>query len=104
MEIEIDGKIWSINIEPKEICTFSIALKSKPRYVNFDFEGTWIKEVTFSKPLNELLQLAKESKDVSGRSWAIGELVNIAGDEKTGKKDKEKIYAALRKICLSDSY
>ena len=104
MEIEIDGKVKTINIEPKEINILTFDMPAQPKYINFDYEGTWIKEVTFTKSLKELLQLAVESKDVSGRSWAIAELVNIAGDEKTTGKDKEKIYSALRKICLSDSY
>ncbi|MBL8017187.1 MAG: hypothetical protein JNK43_07960 [Ignavibacteria bacterium] len=104
MEIEIDGKVRTINIEPKEKNTCSFEMPAKPKYINFDYEGTWIKEVTFTNSLKELLQLAVESKDVSGRSRAITELVNIAGDEKTSGKDKEKIFAALRKICLSDAY
>ncbi len=104
MEIEIDGKIRIINIEPKETSLYSFDMPAKPGYVNFDYEGTWIKELVLKKSLNELLSQAVESKDVSGRNWAIGELVNIAADEKTTEKDKEKIYASLRKICLSDSY
>lgn len=104
VEIEIDGRIEQVWLEPKAENVFTFASTQQPRLVNFDYESAWIKEIRFEKTLDELLYQLKNDKDVLGKRWAMGELVNLAKNEKTAADDKAKIYAGLRNIILGNSY
>ena len=104
VEIEIDGNIRQVMIEAKAENIFTFDSQKEPKLVNFDFESTWIKEITFEKTFEELLYQLLNDKDILGRLSAMTELVNIAKNEKTSQKDKLKTYKALRKIITGDSY
>lgn len=104
VEIEIDGRIEQVRLEPKGENNFTFASSEQPKLVNFDFESTWIKEVRFEKSFDELLYQFQNDRDVLGKTWAMGELVKIAKDEKTSAENKAKIQAGLRNTVLSDSY
>lgn len=104
VEIEIDGRIEQVWIEPKAENTFTFASSREPKLINFDFENTWIREIKFEKTLDELLYQLQYDKDVLGKWWAMDELVKIAKDEKTPAADKTKIQAALRNTILGKSY
>ena len=49
MVIEIDGVLENIRLEPKPENTFVFKLETEPKFVNFDFQSSWIKEVDFEK-------------------------------------------------------
>ena len=104
MEIEIDGRIETVWLEPKAENVFTFASSQEPKLVNFDYESTWIKEIKFEKSLDELLYQLQNDKDILGRRWAMGELVNLARNEKTSAEDKAKIYAGFRNVILGNSY
>jgi aminopeptidase N len=104
LEIEIDGRVEQVWIEPKVENVFSFAAAGAPKLVNFDYESTWIKEVKFEKTLDELLYQLQNDRDILGRRGAMAELVNLAKNDKTAKSDKTKVYAALRNVILGSSY
>ena len=104
VEIEIDNSIEKVRIEPKAENKFRFKVTHQPKLVNFDYESTWIKEITFEKTQDELLYQLINDKDITGKQWAMNELVALAKDEKTSLEDKEKIYAGMRGLILSESY
>lgn len=102
--IEIDEKVEVLFIEPKEENTYNFSLVVEPKLINFDYEGAWIKEVSFKKSFNELLYQLKNSKDILARQIALNELALIAKNKKTTIADKEKVITAFRSIILSNAY
>jgi aminopeptidase N len=104
VDVEIDGRIERVFLEAKVENTFTFASAEPPCIVHFDYEGAWIKEMTFAKPLDELLYQFQNDKDIIARRWAMLECVKLAKSDKTSLQDKERMYAAFRAVCLGDSY
>ncbi len=104
MEIEIDGRIVKVWIEPKEENVFTFTSKQEPKLVHVDFESAWIKEIKFEKSVSELLYQLQNDKDVLGKRWVMGELVSLAKSEKSSPADKARIYEGFRNIIRSNSY
>ena len=104
VDVEIDGKVQQFWIEAKKQNVFVIASSQNPSFVNFDFEGTWIKEIIFEKTFDELISQLLNSKDALARVDAMTRLVTIGLDSATSSQNKEKIYAAFRTVITSDSY
>ncbi len=102
VNIEIDNQIERVWIKPQAENVFTSPLASQPMLVNFDYEGTLIKELKFNKSIDELVYQMMNDRDVLGRRWAIGELSKIARDQKTSVTDKEKVMSALRGLATSD--
>lgn len=104
VEVEIDGRIEQVWLEPKAENVFTFASSEQPKLVNFDYESAWIKEIKFEKSLDELLYQLHNDKDILGKRRAMDELVSLASDEKSSAGDRAKIYAGLRNTILSNSY
>jgi aminopeptidase N len=104
VEIEVDGRIEQVWLEPRAENNFSFASSEQPKLVNFDYGSTWIKEIKFEKTLDELLYQLQNDKDVLGKRWAIDELAGLAKNEKTSTTDKAKIYSGFRNAILSNVY
>ncbi|MET0752085.1 MAG: M1 family metallopeptidase [Pyrinomonadaceae bacterium] len=104
IEVEIDGRIEQIRLQPKAENVFIFPSSQQPKLVNFDFENTWIKEIKFEKSFEELFYQFQNSKDVLARSAAMGELAKIAKDEKTSAEDKTKIQTTLRNMVSGNDY
>lgn len=104
MEMEIDGRIETVWIKPQAENVFSFASATEPKLVNFDYEGTWIKEVKFDKTLPELLYQFQNSKDVLAQNDAMTELGKIAINAATTAEDKQKIIVAFRNVIQSNAY
>jgi hypothetical protein len=103
MDIAIDGRIETVWIEPKAENRFTFASETAPKLVNVDVEEGWIKELTFEKPLEDLLYQFQNDNDVLGRRRAMSELSTIAKNEKTSAADKERISAAFRAVVMGKS-
>ncbi|MFT3746102.1 MAG: M1 family aminopeptidase [Pyrinomonadaceae bacterium] len=84
VDIAIDNKVQRVWIEPKAENVFTFDAATKPKLVNFDYEGTLLKEMKFEKSTDDLLYQMANDKDVIGRRWAMGELEKKAAnaDEK----------------------
>ena len=104
VDIEIDSKIMQVWLDAKEKNVYTFPLNIEPKLVNFDFESTWIKKLTFKKPLKELIYQFENDPDVLGRNLAMTELVSLAKDENTKNEDKELIYPAFRNVIESNIY
>ncbi len=100
VDVEIDNKIERVWIKPQAENVFTFDAAQMPKLVNFDFEGTLIKELKFDKPVDELIYQAQNDKDVLGRRWALAELKN----KYAASPDKAKIAAVLLGAVEKDSF
>ena len=100
VDVEIDGGIQRVRLEPKAENVFTFDSATEPKLVNFDYESTLLKEMTFDKSTDELIYQMQNDKDVLGRRWAMGELVKKA----RAGSDKDKILAAFRTAIESDKF
>ncbi len=97
------AKIETVFIEPKESNSFIFKnIPSEPLLVDFDNEGTLIKEITFKKPIDELLYQAKNDEDIIGRNWAMQELTEIAKPVRGLSTDKEKVLDFFQNAATTD--
>ena len=103
VDIEIDGKIEQVWIKPQAENTFTFASATEPKLVNFDYEGTLLKELKFDKSVDELLYQMTKDQDVLGRRWAMSELAKVAENEQTSATDKSKIMSAMVGSVANDS-
>lgn len=104
IEIEIDKKIETVWLESKAENVFTFSVAQEPKLVNFDYQSTWQKELTFQKSFDELLYLAANSTDVLARRAALGELAARAKNESASPGDKTKLINVLQSIIQSNAY
>jgi aminopeptidase N len=90
VDIEIDGRVEQVWIEPQAENTFTFDAAAKPQLVNFDYEGTILKELKFEKSVDDLIYQMLNDKDLLGRRWAMEELEQKAANA----ADKERIVTA----------
>ena len=74
VDVEIDDRIEQVWLKPQAENVFTFDAPAKPQLVNFDYEGTLIKEIKFEKSPEELVYQLKNDKDVLGRVWALNRL------------------------------
>ena len=96
VDVEIDGNVQRVWIKPQAENVFTFDAATEPKLVNFDYEGTLIKELKFEKSTDELVYQLQNDKDPLGRRWAMSELAKKAAT------DKEKVLAALRNTVETD--
>jgi aminopeptidase N len=89
--------VW---LEPKFENVFSFASPRRPKFVNFDFQSTWIKEIKFEKSFDELLHQFQSSKDVLARQSAMSELAGTVRNA----ADRAELQTALRNTILGNDY
>jgi len=100
VDVEIDDRIEGVWLKPQAENVLTFASPQKPKLVNFDFEGTLLKEMTFEKSVEELLYQMVNDKDVIGRRWAMGELEKKTKDG----QQKERIVDALITSAQKDPF
>lgn len=96
VDVEIDGNVQRVWIKPQAENVYTFDSATAPKLVNFDYEGTLIKELKFEKSTDELVYQLQNDKDALGRRWALGELAKKAAT------DKEKVLAALSSTVETD--
>ncbi len=101
-DVEIDDRIERIWIKPQAENIFTFDANAEPKLVNFDYEGTILKELKFEKSNDELIYQLQNDRDIIGRRWAMGELAQIAAGDDVSGADKTKIVAALRNALEND--
>ena len=102
VDVEIDGKVQQVWLKPQAENDYTFDAPIKPQLVNFDYEGTLIKELKFDKSTDELLYQFKNDKDVLGRVWAMNQLVPRWKSKDLSDADKAKILAALNQAITSE--
>lgn len=96
-------KIETVFIKPQAENVFTFKdLDSKPLLVDFDNEGTLIKEIKFPKTFDELIYQAKNDKDILGRNWAMQELNRIFTETGINDTDSEKVLELFRNSAVND--
>lgn len=104
IDIEIDGKIETVWLKPQTENDFTFNLPNPPKFVNFDYESVWLKEVKYEQNSAELLAQLQYSKDVLARSTALFELVKRAKSNQFSAKEKTNFQNVLQQIITGDSY
>jgi aminopeptidase N len=93
-----------VQLEPKEEQTITIPFDVKPQLVNFDYNGTLIKELKFEKTTDDLLYQMARDTDMLGRFWALNQLSARVKDSATTEADKQRIATAFSTAVMSDSF
>ena len=104
VDIEIDNLIERVWIEPKAENFFTFNVAQKPKLIDFDNEGTLIKELKFEKPTDDLVYQFKNDKDVLGRASAMRQLSSRWRAKETADADKTKILAAFNQTMTNDPF
>ncbi|MEZ5428001.1 MAG: M1 family aminopeptidase [Pyrinomonadaceae bacterium] len=104
VDIEIDGRIERVWIEPKEENVFTFKADAEPKLVNFDYESALIKELKFEKTTGELVYQLKNDKDVAGRSRALKELKTKFDSKDVSATDIGAIASAFRETVTGDPF
>ncbi|HXF42763.1 MAG TPA: M1 family aminopeptidase [Pyrinomonadaceae bacterium] len=97
VEIEIDGKVEKVWIKPQEVNDYEFTLTAAPKLVNFDFESTWIKELKFEKSVDELIYQMLNDRDILGKRWAMGQLMEKASDANNRQAVINSLLEAMQK-------
>ncbi|MBC7911239.1 MAG: HEAT repeat domain-containing protein [Pyrinomonadaceae bacterium] len=108
VEIEINTaqakRLERVEIKPLEEQLFTFELDSEPLLVNFDYGNTLIKELSFVKPVTELIYQLKHDADVMGRVWAIGQLRERVRESATAEAEKQQIAQGLGAAATGDKF
>jgi hypothetical protein len=67
-------RVDRVQIEAKEEQDLKFVVDSEPLLVNFDNEGTLIKELMFVKTTGQLIYQLQNDRDPLGRIWASSQL------------------------------
>ena len=98
IDIEIDGAVHSVNLEPQPLTKVSFRLKKEPGFVHFNFGEYFPGKVIFEKNTNEYLAQLKNSKDVLAWQASIDHLASIATDSLVSGKKNNIIDTMMKEI------
>jgi aminopeptidase N len=104
VDIEIDGNVQRVWIKPQAENVFTFDAANKPSLVDFDNEGTLIKELKFEKTTDELIYQFRNDKDVLGRKWAMSQLSPRWRSKDTADAERAKILAAFNQAMTADTF
>ncbi|MGI8734949.1 MAG: HEAT repeat domain-containing protein [Pyrinomonadaceae bacterium] len=108
MEIEIGTasgtRIEQILIEPRKEQTFTFKSDARPLLVNFDYAGTVIKELEFTKTTEELVYQLSHDQNVLGRIWALGEMNTRPRAESVPQAEKDQLSTEIAKALTNDAF
>lgn len=104
VELALDGRIETLWIKPQRENVFVFAAPERPRFVHFDVEDAWLKELRLEQPLAEWLDQFQHSPHVLAQNRAMNRLVGMARDSATTADQKALIHAAFRQVIAGKSY
>jgi aminopeptidase N len=97
-------RVDRVQIEAKEEQVLKFTVDSEPLLVNFDNEGTLIKELLFLKTTGQLIYQLQNDRDPLGRIWASSQLSSRLRDDKTSPADRDGILKALSQAVTKDQF
>lgn len=97
-------RIERVQIEPQKEQSFTFKVDAKPLLVNFDFNGTLIKEIQFDKSTAELSYQLSHDPDVLGRIWALSGLAAKLRDQSLAADEKEKVTSDIAQAVTADKF
>lgn len=100
VDVAVDNKVSRVWLKPEAENVITLESATKPKLVNFDYEGTLLKEMTFEKSTDDLLYQMANDKDVIGRRWAMSELEKKSAND----AEKSRIVAALITSAEKDAF
>lgn len=104
VKLEVDGQIYTIDLEAKALQVFKFFRSEAPHWVHFDYESNWIKELIFDKTTTELCHQLNYSGDILAKNAAINELAVIAQKPETDLATRQQIQKALIEQIESRAY
>ena len=108
VDIEIgtatNTRVERVRIEPREEQTFTFPVDGQPLLVNFDYQDTLIKELTFEKTPEQLAYQLSHDQDVLGRLWALNQLTPRMKDKATPDADRERIAGQIAAALTGDKF
>ena len=108
VEIEIvngsETRIEKVVVEARKEQTFTFKSDSRPLLINFDYGGTVIKELEFTKTNDELIYQLSRDQDVLGRIWALGQLNNKLRGKSLAQAEKDQLAAVLARALTADPF
>ncbi|HEY8560722.1 MAG TPA: M1 family aminopeptidase [Pyrinomonadaceae bacterium] len=102
VDVEIDGRVEQVWLKPQAENVFAFDAAAKPQLVNFDYEGTLIKEIKFEKSTDELIYQFKNDKDTLGRVWAMNQLAAKLKPGGGNDSERTKILAAMNRAIAAE--
>lgn len=96
--------IEHVRIEPKKEQTFTFKVDSKPLLVNFDYNGTIIKELIFKKSPEELSYQVERDQDTLGRLWALNQLTTELKAQTTAADRAASIASLIARVLTTDKF
>jgi aminopeptidase N len=108
VDIEI-GTAKGVRVERAQIApvveqAFDFKVDGQPLLVNFDYQGTLIKQLSFEKPTSELLYQLAHDEDVLGRIWALERLQVALRNAATTEPEQHEIVAAFGAALTADKF
>lgn len=97
-------RVDRVQIEAKEEQVLKFVVESEPLLVNFDNEGTLIKELLFVKTTGQLIYQLENDRDPLGRIWASSQLSARMREDKTSATDRDAILKALSQAVTKDQF
>ncbi|HSS21421.1 MAG TPA: M1 family aminopeptidase [Pyrinomonadaceae bacterium] len=97
-------KVQQIQIQAKQQQSFSFQVESKPLLVNFDYQGTLIKELEFDKTTDELAYQLTRDADVLGRVWALNQLRDRVRSAGTAEAERQNVAARLARVLVDEKF
>jgi aminopeptidase N len=97
VDVAVDNKVNRVWLEPKAENVFTFDAPAKPKLVNFDYEGTLLKEMKFEKSTDDLLYQMQNDKDPIGRRWAMAELEKKAANATEKTRVAEALVTSAEK-------
>jgi aminopeptidase N len=97
-------RVDRVQIEAKEEQVLKFVVDSEPLLVNFDNEGTLIKELMFVKTTGQLIYQLHNDRDPLGRIWASSQLSLRMREEKTSPADRDAILKALSQAVTKEQF
>ena len=108
VEIEIGtaagARVERVQIAAQAEQSFAFKVAGKPLLVNFDYQGTLIKELKFEKPTDELIYQLAHDEDVLGRVWALGQLRAHLRRTSTSEDEQRRIADAVAAAATGDKF
>jgi aminopeptidase N len=106
IELVVNAKprIEKVMIEAQAEQTFSFKVEAPPEIVDFDYGNTLIKQLTFLKPIAELIHQLRNDPDSMGRMWALGQLSATLRSSTGTPEDRSAIVNAISVAVRNDRF
>lgn len=104
IDIVLDKKIYKVFLKPQLINSFCFSSSVEPKIIHLDPNDHWIKEINWTKPIDEWIYQFENDSHVLAKRWAMIELVKAYKENETNTEDKIRILRTFNKVLASNVY